>query len=138
MATPDTISPIQLGRLIGTPDAPVIIDVRVDEDVDLDPRFLPGSTRRAHATVATWAAEFAGRSVVTVCQRGGKLAQGTAAWLRHLGASAETLEGGFEAWSEAGNLLVTPAHVPARDDQGRTIWVTRTRGRRSTASPALG
>lgn len=30
MAKPDSITPAQLARLVGTPDAPVILDVRID------------------------------------------------------------------------------------------------------------
>ena len=40
---------------------------------------------------------------------------------------AETLEGGFEAWKTAGAPLVPAARLPARDAQGRTLWVTRSR-----------
>src|SRR5437773_1903667 len=50
-----------------------------------------------------------------------------AAGLRHAGARAENLEGGFEAWVQGNGLLVRPDHVPPRDNQGRTLWVTRTR-----------
>ena len=35
-----TISVAQLLRLIGTPDVPIIIDVRIDDDVALDPRIV--------------------------------------------------------------------------------------------------
>lgn len=61
------------------------------------------------------------------CQRGQKVSQGTAAWLRHKGAKAENLEGGFEAWVAAGLPLVRPDHVPPCNPHGSTIWVTRTR-----------
>ncbi len=71
--------------------------------------------------------DYAGKSVVVVCQRGQKLSEGTAAWLRHAGARAENLEGGFEAWVAGKGLLVQPGPLPTRDDQGRTVWVTRTR-----------
>ncbi|MGO8426225.1 sulfurtransferase, partial [Rhizobium ruizarguesonis] len=37
------ISPEKLSRLIGTPGAPVIIDVRTEEDFALDPRLVPGT-----------------------------------------------------------------------------------------------
>ena len=87
----------------------------------------PGAIRRSHANVAAWAQDCAGRDVAVVCQRGLKLSQGVAAWLRHAGANAESLEGGFEAWRGAGLPLVSPAHVPPRDEQGRTLWVTRAR-----------
>jgi Chromate resistance exported protein len=49
-----------------------------------------------------------------------------AAWLRHF-ARAEYLEGGFEASVEGKGLLVRPDHVPERDQEERTVWVTRTR-----------
>ena len=127
MATPDTIIVSQLMRLIGTPEAPVIVDVRIDTDHASDPRMLPASIRRDYRTVSTWADEYAGRFVVVVCQRGQKLSQGVAAWLRHAGARAESLDGGFEAWVQGKGLLVRPDHVPERDDQGRTVWVTRAR-----------
>jgi rhodanese-related sulfurtransferase len=127
MPAPDVITVAQLSRLVGTPDAPVIIDVRIPDDHALDPRMLPASRRRSHASVATWAAEHAGQSVVVVCRQGLKLSQGVAAWLRHAGASAESLEGGFEAWAQADALLVRPDHVPARIEQGHTLWVTRAR-----------
>ena len=65
--------------------------------------------------------------VVVVCQRGEKLSQGVAAWLRHAGASADNLEGGFEAWASANLPLVPYAKLPPRDAQGRTVWVTRSR-----------
>jgi len=127
MATPDSINVAQLGRLVGTPDAPAIVDVRTDTEHAFDPRMLPASIRRDHRTVSSWAGEFVSRFVVVVCQRGQRLGQGVAAWLRHTGARAETLEGGFEAWAENNGLLVRPDHVPERDNQGRTVWVTRAR-----------
>ena len=71
--------------------------------------------------------DYRGKSVVVVCQRGQKLSEGTAAWLRHDGIEAQTLEGGFEAWEKAGELLVRTDKLPPRDAQGRTVWVTRTR-----------
>ena len=127
MPMPDTITVSQLVRLLGTPDAPIVIDVRIDQDVAADPRVLPVSIRRSHRDVAGWAADFAGKQTVVVCQRGAKLSQGTAAWLRHHGARSENLEGGFEAWVAAKAPLIRPDHVPRADAQGRTLWVTRAR-----------
>jgi len=125
--TSDTITISQLARLVGTPDAPQILDVRTDSDHAADPRMLPAAIRRSHTTVAAWASAYAGRSVAVVCQRGQKLSQGVAAWLRHAGARAESLEGGFEAWTKAGALLVRPDRLPEPDSEGRTVWVTRAR-----------
>ncbi len=117
----------QLSRLVGLPTAPAIIDVRLDEDAAADMRLLPGARRRPFQRVAAWAPEYVGKSVIVVCQRGAKLSQGVAAWMRHEGIDAQTLEGGFEAWRKAGELLVRPDKLPPRDEKGRTVWVTRAR-----------
>jgi rhodanese-related sulfurtransferase len=127
MPAPDTITVAQLARLVGTPDAPIIVDVRIADDHAADPRMLPASAWRDHRAVSAWAAAYAGQPIAVVSQRGQKLAQGAAAWLRHGGARAEYLEGGFEAWRQANGLLIQPQHVPARDNEGRTVWVTRSR-----------
>jgi rhodanese-related sulfurtransferase len=113
MPSPDVITVPQLARLMGLPEAPTIIDVRTDEDYARDPRLLPASLRRDYRNVTTWAEAHAGRSSVVVCQRGMKLSQGVAAWIRLKGGRAEVLEGGFEAWSSAADApLVLPGHLP--------------------------
>jgi rhodanese-related sulfurtransferase len=127
MTTPNDITPAQLARRIGLPDAPLLIDVRLPEDVARDPRRLPAAIARDPLTVPEWAPMAAGRAAVVVCQRGLKLSQGVAAWLRHAGRAAETLEGGFEAWAAAGLPLLRPDRIPPRDALGRTLWVTRAR-----------
>jgi rhodanese-related sulfurtransferase len=127
MPSTTTITVPQLSRLTGLPDAPAIVDVRIDEDYDADPRSLPASVRRDFKTVSNWANEFTNQQVVVVCQRGQKLSQGVAAWLRHEGITAENLDGGFEAWREAKGLLINNDQMPRRDDRGHTIWVTRAR-----------
>ena len=109
------------------PRAPAIVDVCIDQDFDADPRFIPGSSRRDYRQVQTWAKEFAGQSVVVVCHKGLKLSQGVAAWLRHEGIEAQSLEGGIVAWREAGQLQVPANKLPLRDAEGRTVWVTRAR-----------
>jgi rhodanese-related sulfurtransferase len=116
-----SISPDKLARLIGTAKTPLVIDVRTDEDFAADPRLIPGAVRRNHHD------QFSGSSAVVVCQRGQKLSEGTAAWLRHVNVAAEALEGGFESWKAAKLPLVAASKLPARDAQGRTVWVTRAR-----------
>ena len=127
MSSFTTISSDKLARLIGTANTPALIDVRTDEDFAADPRLLPGAVRRSHQQVSDWGTAYCGRRAVVVCQRGLKLSEGTAAWLRHIGASAEALEGGFEIWKAAKLPLVPASKLPVRDAQGRTVWVTRAR-----------
>jgi len=123
----NSISADKLLKLIGTPSAPSIMDVRPPEDFAADPRLVPGALRRDFATVADWAAAFAGQRAVIVCHRGHKLSEGVAAWLRHAGVDAELLDGGAAAWAAAGHPMVPEATLPPRDAQGRTLWVTRAR-----------
>lgn len=127
MSSPTSISVQKLSRLVGTPRAPVVVDVRIDEDFDVDRRMIPASLRRSHANVSDWASSLAGHEAVVVCQRGQKLSEGTGAWLRHHGIEAESLEGGFEAWAGVGLPLVRADVIPPRDGEGRTVWVTRAR-----------
>jgi rhodanese-related sulfurtransferase len=117
----------QLSRLIGLSDSPSIIDVRTDEDFALSPCLIPGSERQDYRSVASWASSYAGRTVIVSCQKGLKLSQGVAAWLRHAGVPAQTLVGGMVAWAEAGQTTMRLHHLPSRDANGQTVWVTRAR-----------
>ncbi|MBI2256200.1 MAG: chromate resistance protein [Proteobacteria bacterium] len=127
MPGPDSITSQQLFRLIGLPDCPVIIDVRDDDDFAADPRVIPTATRRDYTRVADWARDLAGHAVIVTCQRGLKLSQGVAAWLRHEGIAAESLDGGHEDWLAQNGPLVRDSALPRRDSLGRTLWVTRAR-----------
>ncbi|WP_315919748.1 sulfurtransferase/chromate resistance protein [Mesorhizobium sp. SP-1A] len=127
MSSPTTISPEKLARLIGTPNCPALIDVRIDEDFASDPRLIPGSVRRPHDRVREWGASIESPSVVVTCQGGKKLSEGVAAWLRQMGKPAEALEGGYDAWIAAGLPAVPAARIPPRDAAGKTVWVTRSR-----------
>lgn len=131
MPAPDAMSCEQLARLIGTPKAPVILDVRREAVRAGAPRLLPGARPLAEADLspeglARIAAGLTG-PVVVVCAEGHRLSQGTAAWLRHEGVWAEYLMGGQAAWTAAGLPLIDPSKIIARDTLGRSIWVTRSR-----------
>ena len=106
---------------------PIIIDVRAQDDFATDPRLIPGAKRDDPEGVTRSTAGLERHSVIVVCQQGLQLSQGVSAWLRHQGIAAQTLEGGFAAWRADGHLLVPADKVPARDVQGRTVWVTRAR-----------
>ncbi|WP_340116107.1 sulfurtransferase/chromate resistance protein [Pelagibius sp. 7325] len=122
-----TLSPKDLLDRIGTADCPVIVDTRTDEDFSADPRLIPAAVRRPGLRAAEWAQDYADSNVIVYCDRGLKISQGAIAWLRHAGAQAASLEGGFQAWKAAGLPLVPQAKLPPRDADGRTLWVTRAR-----------
>ena len=127
MSSYTSISSDKLSRLIGTANAPTLIDVRIDDDFAADPRLIPGAMRRSHRDVQDWAASLTGQSVVVICQKGQKLSEGTAAWLRHNGVAAETSKADRSAGQQAELPTVPADKVPKRDGRGRTVWVTRSR-----------
>ena len=79
MASFTSISPDKLARLVGTPGCPILIDVREAEALAADPRLIPASAWRDYTTAHDWVADYAGKQVVVSCQKGKKLAEGTAA-----------------------------------------------------------
>jgi rhodanese-related sulfurtransferase len=122
MPVPHSISADKLARLIGTPAAPVIVDLRRDAA-----HLIPGAIRRVSQDVRSSAEALAGRAVVVVDAGGGSDAAAVAGLLRSMGAMAEILSGGMVAWIEGGHPTLALAHLPPRHDDGRTWWVTRIR-----------
>lgn len=122
MSAPNAISPEKLIRLIGTPNAPHILDVR--ENASL---LIPSSTPCPRDSIRAHPERFAEGSYVVACEAGRETSQGIAALLRQSGAEAEILEGGFIGWQTAGYPLVDSMKLPPRDARGRTTWVTRAR-----------
>jgi rhodanese-related sulfurtransferase len=127
MPSTTEITVSQLSRLIGLPQTLIIIDVRAPDEFAADPRLIPGAQRYDPEVITRSAARFECHSVIVVCQHGLQLSQGVCAWMRHKGIAAQTLQGGFAAWRAGGHLLIPADKVPARDAQGRTMWVTRAR-----------
>jgi rhodanese-related sulfurtransferase len=122
MSATNSITVERLARLVGTSACPAIIDVRPGAA-----ELLPASTRRSAEGVSEWAGTLAGRKAVVACVHGQERSAGVAALLRSEGIVAETLEGGFAAWRDAGLPVIDAAKLPPRDQTGRTVWVTRAR-----------
>jgi rhodanese-related sulfurtransferase len=122
MPQPNQISPAQLMRLIGLPDSPVIIDVRIAEDMAADPALIPSSFALTHDQFDPAPAHLQGKRVVIACQKGRKLSEGVAALLRLQGIDAQNLEGGTMAWAAAGLPMLPLAIFPKTN-----LWVTRHR-----------
>ncbi|WP_114287097.1 chromate resistance protein ChrB domain-containing protein [Candidatus Halocynthiibacter alkanivorans] len=126
MSAPNEITPNQLIRLLGTPEAPVVVDVRIDADFDDDPCLVPTAIRIPHRDLPAIQDAARGGKIVVTCQKGKKLSQGVVAWLRADGTDAEYLGGGNLGWRDSGMPCVPAAAVPARSE-GATLWVTRHR-----------
>jgi hypothetical protein len=127
MAAPNEITVPQLLRLIGTPDAPVIVDISIDPDFADDPFLIPGAFRHPHSDFQGLTARLAGRPCVITCQQGIKLSQGMVAKLRAVGLAAEYLKGGNYGWRDHTSApRITAAALP-EFTEGHSLWVTRHR-----------
>ncbi|MEM7259798.1 MAG: sulfurtransferase/chromate resistance protein [Pseudomonadota bacterium] len=124
MTTQITVA--QLQRLIGTPAAPVVVDVCLDEDFAAYPYLIPTAMRWPHNDLHSIVSQLQGRHVVVICQKGLKLSEGAAAILRAEGITAEHLKGGMMAWQAAGAMQVCAGALP-ESINGHTLWVTRSR-----------
>ncbi len=127
MPSPTEITPAQLARLVGTPEAPVLVDVCTEDDFASTGRLIPSAFRHPFDDIAGLVPRLAGRKVVICCHKGLKLGQGAAAMLRTEGVNALSLEGGKVAWDAEGFATVRADAIPPRDSEGRTVWVTRHR-----------
>lgn len=127
MPAPNEITCEQLLRLIGTPQAPVIVDITTDPDFAEDPFLIPGAFRHPHSDIAGLKARLDGRACVVTCQKGLKLSQGLAAWLRNDGIAAQYLQGGMYGWRETAGAPRLPASALPAPVGGATLWVTRHR-----------
>ena len=91
-----SISPWQLAALIGTPDAPLILDVRREEKFAASPRIIATAQRCAPEDVAAFAVSAPPRKVVVYCVYGHNVSAEAVALLRNAGWDALALAGGIE------------------------------------------
>jgi rhodanese-related sulfurtransferase len=127
MPAPNEIPIQNLNRLIGLPDCPEIVDVCTDADFAEDAYLLPGAWRHDHQDLSGLAASLRGKRAVVYCQKGKKISQGVAAWLRSEGIDAQYLQGGMYGWRDAKETMRIPADVLPSRAQSGSLWVTRHR-----------
>jgi rhodanese-related sulfurtransferase len=128
--TQDTtaITAAELADLLGTPDAPLLLDVRRRAVFEADGQRIAGARWRDHRRAAAWGPVLpAGRPVVVYCVHGHNVSQGAVAVLRALGLPARHLEGGLEAFRAAGGTLVAKGGGLPPAEERPTRWVTRAR-----------
>ncbi|MEO1140309.1 MAG: sulfurtransferase, partial [Pseudomonadota bacterium] len=70
MPAPNEITVPQLGRLIGTPECPAIIDICIDADFEADPFLIPGSRRHPHTDIPGLFDKRSRNGCRAVCQSG--------------------------------------------------------------------
>jgi|GEM_PF-2163943 len=70
MASPVQILVRQFARLLGMPTAPVIIDVRTDDDYALSEYLIPSAIRCVHLSITKLLPALTCSHVVVYCQKG--------------------------------------------------------------------
>ncbi len=127
MSAFNSIFPTALFRLIGTPDAPAVIDMCTDADFETHACRIPTARRWPHRELATRADALRGRHGTVACHGGLKLSHDAAAVLREHGLPAIVLAGGTEARRAAELPLVPTAAIGPGWAGGPARCVTRHR-----------
>ena len=82
-----------------------IVDVRKTPARARSGLTMPGSVWRAPFSADYWWQEFAGQKIVVFCAHGHEVSKAVAGFLNDHGINARYLEGGFEAYREAGGAV---------------------------------
>jgi rhodanese-related sulfurtransferase len=124
-SSPYEVSVADLRSQVGTPHAPLLLDVRREAAFAAAPTVIAGALHVAPEAVEAWAADHARQSVVVYCVHGHEVSSNAARILRECGYEARVLSGGIAAWSAAGGVLARRGVVPGAPGSSR--WVTRER-----------
>jgi rhodanese-related sulfurtransferase len=123
-----SISANDLWNAMATRDAPQLVDVRRRDVFGPSPQLLPGALWRDAGQAQTWSAELdRARPIVVACKAGHEMSQAAVAQLRADGFDARVLEGGYEAWANAGLPIVAKAELDRLTPERPGLWVTRRR-----------
>lgn len=123
----DTVSidPRSLYANLGSPAAPVVLDVRRQAAFDEDPFMIAGALRPEGDLVAFASRLCKGRPIAVYCVKGAEVGQDAACGLSGSRLQAAYLEGGLRAWRAAG--LPTIRRRADWRVPGGSRWVTRER-----------
>ena len=105
-----TVQELKAALASSTP--PQLLDVRRKATFQSSAELVAGAFWRDPEQVPDWSVELdGGLPVVVYCVHGHEVSQGCAGRLAELGCAAAYLEGGIEAWKDAGGSMAvkTPA-----------------------------
>ncbi|MCX7173579.1 MAG: chromate resistance protein [Proteobacteria bacterium] len=127
---PPFVSVLQLADQLGQSSAPLILDARKGPAFDAAADMIPGALRLLPEDVPGKVSHLMfGRNVVAYCGHGQESSQNAARSLLATGIDARYLEGGIEAWKEAGLPTLSKAPecgVPATIGRP-SRWISRER-----------
>ena len=118
----------QLFPLIGTDRLPVVVDVRREQVFRASGDAIAGAIWRDHLRAAEWSRDLPDRPpIVVYCIHGHNVSELAAALLAAAGVDVAMLEGGMEAYDEAGGPMVAREGPGVDVAGGPSVWVTRER-----------
>jgi len=123
---PPSLTTSALAARLGSPDWPLVLDVRRQPAYDGDPATLPAALRCAPDAIDAFAAP-PGAEVIVTCVHGHEVSRNAAKALRARGIDARYLEGGVEHWRESGLPLLRKHAAFGIPGAAATRWVTRER-----------
>ncbi len=99
----DSIDITSLKKLLKSPFAPVLLDVRRKSDYVISPKKISGAVWRDPEMINEWSTELSvGRQIIAYCVKGGSVSQSVAERLGQEGHNVAFLEGGIKAWVASG------------------------------------
>lgn len=103
----NNISPKNLMELRDTGAKLNLVDVRKLPAFESSGQIIAGALWRDHEQVETWGAPYVGEGqLIVYCVHGHEVSQNAAAKLTSMGVDARYLQGGFDAWIEAGGTAI--------------------------------
>jgi rhodanese-related sulfurtransferase len=128
----DTVTPSSsfqfLALAVGTPDAPLFIDVRKAEDFAASEHIIPGMLRWDFNADAEPPAELKNaKNVVAYCVKGAHVGITGAQKLVAMGLNASYIEGGLRDWIAGGAPVVKKRPDLGVTGESASRWVTRAR-----------
>ena len=127
-SSPPSSSSVAVARLVGTPNAPLFVDVRKADDFAASEYFIPGAIRWDYDANEPEPPEIRGAAnAIAYCVKGLHVGITGAEKIRAQNVDATYLEGGLRQWMET-----DAPRVKKRPDLGVTgesvsRWVTRAR-----------
>lgn len=122
------VSVASLRSALGSPDAPLIIDVRRAQAYEADAFTIAGALRRSPETSQEWSGAIAqSKQIVVACVHGHEVSQGVVQVLLEAGFEAAYLEGGMQAWVTACAPMIRKQPELNIPGQANSRWITRER-----------
>ena len=107
---PTNVSPKWLIEMSDASTKPRLVDVRKRPAFESSGRMISGAVWRDHETVEKWGKALASeKQLIVYCVHGHEVSQNAVAVLVSMGIEARYLQGGFEAWLEAGGDVIEVA-----------------------------